>query len=438
MFFCAVSGGALLAVQFISTRHNSPPVSFGTALFEGLAPDGGLYVPDALPAFAMRDLTGASLAELGAEIAARFVGGELPRSALDRLIASALNFPVPLVSLDGDISVLELFHGPTFAFKDVGARVMARLMAALNAADRPLTILVATSGDTGSAVAQAFSGLSGTRVVVLFPLGGVTPVQEAQFATIGGNVQAIGVVGTFDDCQRLVKEAFADPGIRREGPLTSANSINIGRLLPQIFYYVHAALALDRADVAISVPSGNFGNLTAGVMACRLGAPIRQFVAATTVNDTFPRYLATGRYEPAPSVATLANAMDVGRPSNVERLRWLFDDDRDWMRELIVASVQTDEDVRRGIRVMWDRYGYVSDPHTSIGFLGLDAVAQSEHRGLVCLATAHPAKFREAVEPVLGREVPLPPPLADALTRPRLVERIAPTLDALRPFVGTS
>jgi threonine synthase len=412
MFFCAVSGGALLAVQFISTRHNSPPVSFGTALFEGLAPDGGLYVPDALPAFAMRDLTGASLAELGAEIAARFVGGELPRSALDRLIASALNFPVPLVSLDGDISVLELFHGPTFAFKDVGARVMARLMAALNAADRPLTILVATSGDTGSAVAQAFSGLSGTRVVVLFPLGG--------------------------DCQRLVKEAFADPGIRREGPLTSANSINIGRLLPQIFYYVHAALALDRADVAISVPSGNFGNLTAGVMACRLGAPIRQFVAATTVNDTFPRYLATGRYEPAPSVATLANAMDVGRPSNVERLRWLFDDDRDWMRELIVASVQTDEDVRRGIRVMWDRYGYVSDPHTSIGFLGLDAVAQSEHRGLVCLATAHPAKFREAVEPVLGREVPLPPPLADALTRPRLVERIAPTLDALRPFVGTS
>ena len=421
-------------MQFISTRHSSPPVSFRTALFDGLAPDGGLYVPDGLSAFAMRDLIGASLVELGASIAARFVGGDLPRAALDRLMASALDFPVPLVSLDDAVSVLELFHGPTFAFKDVGARVMARLMAALNADDRLLTILVATSGDTGSAVAQAFSGLSGTRVVVLFPLGAVTPVQEAQFATIGGNVQAIGVEGTFDDCQRLVKEAFADSGIRRDVQLTSANSINIGRLLPQIFYYAHAALALDCADIAMSVPSGNFGNLTAGVMAWRLGAPIR-FVAATTVNDTFPRYLATGRYEPAPSVATLANAMDVGRPSNVERLRWLFDDDRDRMRERIVASVQTDEDVRRGIRLMWDRYGYVSDPHTAIGFLGLRAVERSANRRLVCLATAHPAKFRETVEPVLGREVPLPPPLADALTRPRLVERIAPTLDGLRPLV---
>jgi threonine synthase len=422
-------------MQFTSTRHGSPPVSFRTALFDGLAPDGGLYVPDALPASVVGDAAGASVVELGAEIAARFVGSDLPRPTLDRLIASALNFPLPLVPLAGGVSMLELFHGPTFAFKDVGARVMARLMAALNADDRPLTILVATSGDTGSAVAQAFAGLSGTRVVVLFPLGAVTPVQEAQFATIGGNVQAVAVEGTFDDCQRLVKEAFADRGLRGDVQLTSANSINIGRLLPQIFYYAHAALALDGEDVVISVPSGNFGNLTAGVMAWRLGAPIARFVAATTVNDTFPRYLATGRYEPTPSVATLANAMDVGRPSNVERLRWLFDDNLDRMRAMIAASVQSDDDVRRGIRLLWDRDGYVSDPHTAIGFLGLQAIAPEPRQGRICLATAHPAKFRETVEPVLGREVPLPPALAEALTRPRLVDTIAPTLGALAPIV---
>jgi threonine synthase len=422
-------------MRFISTRSGSPPVTFRAALFDGLAPDGGLYVPDRLEPLDLPALRGASLVEIGAVIAARFVGPDLPRPALDRLVAAALDFPVPLVSLDSDTAVLELFHGPTFAFKDVGARVMARLMAALNVDDRPLTVLVATSGDTGSAVAQAFAGLAGTRVVVLFPLGAVTPVQEAQFATIGGNVQAVGVSGTFDDCQRLVKEAFAEPDIRRAVQLTSANSINIGRLLPQIFYYAHAALHAAGGGVMFSVPSGNFGNLTAGVMAWRLGAPVAQFVAATTVNDTFPRYLASGRYEPAASVPTLANAMDVGRPSNVERLRWLFDDDLDRMRAMIATSVQTDADVRRGIRAIWDRYGYVCDPHTAIGLLALQGPPAPAAGRRIALATAHPAKFRETVEPVLGREVPLPAPLAAALARERLVHEIPPALDALRPLL---
>jgi threonine synthase len=422
-------------MYFVSTRAGSPPVSFRTALFDGLAPDGGLYVADRLETIDIRSLAGATLVEVGCEIAAGFVGDDLPRPVLDRAIGSALDFAIPLVPLDTDLSVLELFHGPTFAFKDVGARVMARLMAALNADERPLTVLVATSGDTGSAVARAFSGLSGTRVVVLFPMGAVTPVQEAQFTTIGGNVQAVGVAGTFDDCQRLVKEAFADAGLRRDLQLTSANSINIGRLLPQVFYYVHAALASGNGPLVFSVPSGNFGNLTAGLIAWRLGAPIARFVAATTVNDSFARYLASGRFEPGPSIPTLANAMDVGRPSNVERLRALFDDRVDRMRAVIDASVQTDADVRRGIRLAWDRYGYVCDPHTAIGLLGLEASDRPPRARAIFLATAHPAKFRETVEPVLGRAIPLPAALAEALEKPRLVEEIAPTLDALRPLL---
>ena len=422
-------------MHFVSTRGGSEPVSFRRALFDGLAPDGGLYVADRLDPLDLRDLAGADLVGVGCEIATRFVGDDLARTTLDRLIAEALDFPIPLVQLEPGLSVLELFHGPTFAFKDVGARVMARLMTALNAEDLPLTVLVATSGDTGSAVAQAFHGLPGTRVVVLFPRDGVTPVQEAQFATLGGNVQAVGVTGTFDDCQRLVKDAFADGGIRRDVQLTSANSINIGRLLPQVFYYVHAASAHAGDEVVVSVPSGNFGNLTAGVMARRLGAPIARFVAATTINDTFPRYLATGRYEPADSVATLANAMDVGRPSNIERLRHLFDDDVERMRAMIDSSVQTDTDVRRGIREVWDRYDYVCDPHTAIAYLGVTGAGRRNGVERIFLSTAHPAKFRETVEPVIGRPVPLPPPLAEALERRRLVEHIEPTLSGLRPLL---
>jgi threonine synthase len=273
--------------RFVSTRGAAPAVGFREALLAGLAPDGGLYVPEALPAVDFADLRDASFVELGTAIATRVIGEEIARLDLERLLTDALNFPVPL-ALVGDRAVVELFHGPTFAFKDVGARVMARLMAHLNDGPAPLTILVATSGDTGSAVAHAFHGLDGIRVVVLFPDGAVTAVQEAQFTTLGGNVTALAVAGTFDECQRMVKEAFADQSLSRRARLTSANSINIGRLLPQTFYYAHAALASSR-PVIISVPSGNFGNLTAGVMAWRMGAPVAHFVAATTVNDSVPR-----------------------------------------------------------------------------------------------------------------------------------------------------
>jgi threonine synthase len=416
-------------MRYVSTRHQSPPVTFRTALFEGMAPDGGLYMPERIDPTWLAGCEQATLVEVGTEIALRWCGEALPRPAVARIIESALNFPIPLVRLHAHDAVLELFHGPTFAFKDVGARVMARLMAELNAGEQALTVLVATSGDTGSAVAQAFAGLSGTRVVVLFPEGGVTSVQEAQFTTLGGNVQAVAVAGTFDDCQRLAKQAFADRALRHAAQLTSANSINIGRLLPQTFYYAHAALS-ERDGVVFSVPSGNFGNLTAGVMASRMGAPIRQFVAATTINDTFARYMESGRYEPRGSVATLANAMDVGAPSNLERLRDLFHDDRVVMKRAIVASVHTDDEVRQTIRVTWERHGYVCDPHTAIAILGLER-ASTEAGARIALATAHPAKFRETVEPIIGRPVSLPPALAAALERPRLVTRIQPSVREL-------
>lgn len=418
--------------SFVSTRSQAPAVSFREALFTGLAPDGGLYVPESMARVSFDDLREATFVELSTAIAARFIGKEIARTDVERLVGEALNFEIPL-ALVGDRAVVELFHGPTFAFKDVGARVMARLMAHLNQDGAGFTVLVATSGDTGSAVAQAFHGLDGTRVVVLFPEGAVTAVQEAQFTTLGGNVTAVAVAGSFDDCQRLAKEAFADGELRQRARLTSANSINLGRLLPQMFYYVYTALQSSR-PVIFSVPSGNFGNLTAGLFAWRLGAPIQHFVAATTINDTVPRYLHTGRYEPRPSVSTLANAMDVGHPSNVERMRWLFADDVSAMRRVITPSIHTDDDVRRTMAEVFARFQYVCDPHTAIAYAGLNC-CEAEDYPMAFLATAHPAKFKETVEPAIRAHVPLPRELAEAMARPRIVERIAPTLAALQELL---
>lgn len=316
--------------------------------------------------------------------------------------------------------VLELFHGPTRAFKDVGARVQARLLHHFTDGT-PLTILVATSGDTGSAVAQAFHGVPDTRVVVLYPEGQVTDVQEAQMASLGDNITAVAVDGTFDDCQRLVKQAFADDDLRKHVWLTPANSINLGRLLPQVFYYfILARLASAKNGLIVSVPSGNFGNLTAGLVAKRLGLPVGRFVAATNVNDVVPAYLRSGVYEPRPSVRTVANAMDVGAPSNFERMRALYDDDIDRMRQDVMGTAFTDARVVEEIARMYKERGYLLDPHGAIAWLGLEeALAADKDATGVFLATAHPAKFREVVEPAIGETVALPPALAEALARPR-------------------
>src|SRR6187549_2479193 len=308
-------------MKWISTRGGSPPITFIDALFAGTAPDGGLYMPerlDPLPAGSVDRLRGADIVEIGTTIGVHILRDEITRQALEPLIREALDFPVPVVKVTDRIAVLELFHGPTMAFKDVGARVQARLLHHFTDGT-PLTILVATSGDTGSAVAQAFHRVPDSRVVVLYPEGQVTDVQEAQMASLGDNITAVAVDGTFDDCQRLVKQAFADEELRKHVWLTPANSINLGRLLPQVFYYF--VLARLGTDPVISVPSGNFGNLTAGLIAKRIGLPVRRFVAATNVNDVVPAYLRSGVYEPRPSVRTVANAMDVGAPSNFERMR---------------------------------------------------------------------------------------------------------------------
>ncbi|MGH9383837.1 MAG: threonine synthase [Vicinamibacterales bacterium] len=433
----------------VSTRHQAPAVPFRQALLSGLAPDGGLYVPenlDPLPDDWWNDQRGRSFQEVAIHLATAWFGDEFEPATIRRLILGALNFPVPIVALDDSLGVVELFHGPTFAFKDIGARLLARLMAEVQAdSGGDLTVLVATSGDTGGAVAQAFFGVPGTRVVVLYPDGLVSPVQEAQFVTLGGNVTALAVEGTFDDCQRMVKEAFVDRSVTRRVKLTSANSISLGRLLPQTFYYAYASAQQPvRHRLTVSVPSGNFGNFVAGVLAWRLGAPIERFVAATTINDTVPRYLDTGQVEARPSIPTLANAMDVGNPSNLERLQWLFGNDVDAMRAMITTSVHTDAELREAISDLHLRFGYVADPHSAIGYLG--AVSTLVTRGTrgtrrtlgtpgtpgtLFLATAHPAKFREVVEPAIGALVPIPTTLAEALARPRLATRIAPTTQAV-------
>lgn len=426
-------------MPYISTRSaGAVPVSLAEAVRRGLAPDGGLYVPTAIGAMTPTEfeaLRGRSLGEVATALIAPLVEESFDRATLGRLMGEALDFPVPLVPLGAGHYVLELFHGPTLAFKDVGARTMARWLAALAAGKdtRPLTVLVATSGDTGGAVAQAFHRVPGTRVVVLYPHGRVSRVQEVQFTTLGDNVSAVAVEGTFDDCQRLVKAAFADETLGETYRLTSANSINIGRLLPQMAYYAWAALQLPAGTppATFVVPSGNLGNLTAGVMAARRGVPVGHFVSATTINDPFPRYLTSGTFTPQDAVPTLASAMDVGHPSNLERLTWLYDGDLPRMRAAITGVVVTDDEVRATIRALQAAHGYIADPHTAVGWLGAQKAGRQGDGPVVVLATAHPAKFPEVVEPTLGAAVALPPALAERLALDVVATHIPPRLDAL-------
>jgi threonine synthase len=423
-------------MKWISSRGQSPHVSFVDALFAGTAPDGGLYVPeriDPLPPAALDALRTASLVDMATVVGAHLFRDEISEEAFGSLVRDALNFDVPLHQVTDRIWALELFHGPTLAFKDIGARVQARLLHHFTDGT-PLTILVATSGDTGSAVAQAFHGVPDTRVVVLYPQGQVSDVQEAQMASLGGNVRAVAVQGTFDDCQRLVKTAFADDDLRSHVWLTPANSINVGRLLPQVFYYFQL---LKLNTTLVAVPSGNFGNLTAGLIAARMGLPVRRFVAATNLNDAVPKYLKSGHYKPQPSVRTIANAMDVGAPSNFERIVWLYNGDHGAIRRDMAGAVFDDRTVQAAIADVYRRHGYLMDPHGAIGWLALNEVMATlppDAHG-VFLVTAHPAKFREVVEPVIGEPVALPPALQEAIARPRHAVRIDAEYGALNELL---
>jgi threonine synthase len=414
-------------------------------MLEGLAPDGGLYVPETIEPWQTHELArlqNRTLTEIAYRALRPYTRGELDATTFEAIVVAALNFPIPLVEVEPGIFALELFHGPTLAFKDVGARTMARLMASLDSGEQPLTILAATSGDTGSAVAHAFHGVPHTRVVILYPEGRVSPTQEAQltmFNSEDGNVRAYAIAGSFDDCHRLTKEAFASTDLRQNVRLTSANSVNIGRLLPQMVYYFHAVAQVAQkssaSEILVCTPSGNFGNLTAGLLAKRAGLPIARFIAATNVNDVVPAYLATGRFEPRASVQTIANAMDVGNPSNFERMVWLYSEDLNAMRHDILGSRHTDADVRATIKRVYQERGYLLDPHSAIAYLGLKGhMGQVGPAGQVgiFLATAHPAKFGEIVEPIIGTAIDTPAPLADALARPRHIVKINATFDAVR------
>jgi len=424
-------------MNFISTRNAAPAVTLSQAIAAGLAPDGGLYVPDALPP--SRGLApAADIAGTATSLLAPFFVGDALEGELAAICREAFDFPAPLRALGTPRDhALELFHGPTAAFKDFGARFLAASMARLRRDEAtPLTILVATSGDTGAAVAAAFHRQPGLRVVVLYPDGRVSPRQAHQLGCFGDNITALRVAGAFDDCQALVKRALNDAELQAQAPLSSANSISLGRLLPQMSYYAHAALthraATGRA-LNVVIPTGNLGNAMAAILARALGVPLGRIVLATNANRVLPDFFAGGDYAPAASVATLANAMDVGAPSNFERLRWLYQGDDAALREAFTAASVDDATIREVIARRYRDHGELHCPHTATAMKVLeDLRAQGEGGDWAVAATAHPAKFESVVEPLVGHAVEVPPALADLLSRPARAAPIPADYDALR------
>ena len=425
-------------MKYYSTRDidRKRPFSLKDAAFAGLAPDGGLFIPESIPQVDMAKveaLASQSYADMAVYLA-QTVFSEIPPEDMERLVRDAYDFPLVLNSISEGRYNLELFHGPTYAFKDFGARFMGRMLGYLGDGE-PITILAATSGDTGSAVAHGFYGVDNVRVVILYPDGKVSPLQEAQMTTLGGNITPLKVAGNFDDCQRLVKSMFQDEDLRSKVRITSANSINLLRWIPQSFYYFYAycqwKAQTGMADPVVVVPSGNYGNLAAGMFAKRMGLPIKGFVAASNANDVVPEYLLTGDYNPRASVRTVANAMDVGAPSNFERMLWLCNDSYEQMCEEIKGYSCSDEQILAAIKEIYDETGYVSDPHSAVGYL---ATKCYDKPGF-WLSTAHAAKFREIIQQALGLTPALPEGLADAMGKAKVFTNIAASDEDLRSFL---
>lgn len=403
-------------MKYYSTNHIAPEVSLQEAVIRGLAPDKGLYMPKAIKPLDkdffehIEDMT---FQEMAYRVADAFFGEDIEVSSLRQIVNDTLSFDVPLVQVTENIYSLELFHGPTLAFKDVGARFMARLLKYFIQHQQKgnINVLVATSGDTGSAVANGFLGVEGIHVYVLYPKDKVSHIQESQFTTLGQNITALEVDGTFDDCQALVKSAFIDTELNKKMRLTSANSINVARFLPQAFYYFYAYAQLKKigqaAKTVICVPSGNFGNLCAGLFGYRLGLPILRFIAANNANDVFYKYLQTGNYQPQASIQTLANAMDVGAPSNFARIYDLFDGSHHRISSLISGATYTDEHIREAIKQCFSETGYILDPHGACGYEALKENLQPSETGIF-LETAHPAKFKEKVETIINQDIDIP------------------------------
>ena len=424
-------------MRYYSTNGTAPVVDLEQAILNGLAPDGGLYMPESLP-----DLRneveqwrkGCSFIEIATVMGQTLFSSMIPDDVIESITEEVYDFALPIIKLEKNLNILELFHGPTSAFKDVAALFMARLFGYIaTKRSTSITILVATSGDTGGAVANGFYGLEGIDVVILYPSGGVSELQEKQIASMGRNVSALEVEGTFDDCQHLVKQAFLDADLRTKRTLASANSINIARLLPQSFYHMYCALQCKSGSQVFSVPSGNFGNITAGMIAKQMGAPIDHFVAATNKNDTVPRYLQTGRFEPKPSVATLSNAMDVGNPSNFARILDLYKDNLEAIQADVTGMRIEDDQTRQTIASVYRDHGYILDPHGAVAYAGLTEYLQSSPSATgVAFATAHPAKFMQTVEEQIGTSVPMPPQLATFEQRTKQATPIKNSFEALK------
>jgi len=397
-------------MKFYSTKNKNHKVDLKTAVLQSLPPDNGLYMPeriDVLPTSFFDSLSDLSFQELSYRVASNIIGEDIDESALRGIVDRAINFSAPIVPITDDIFCLELWHGPSLAFKDFGARFMAELMSYLVKDDQQeLSILVATSGDTGGAVAAGFNGVERIDVTILYPKGKVSPLQELQLTTWGGNIKALEIDGTFDDCQALVKQAFLDKDVIAQRNLSSANSINIARLIPQSFYYFEAYKQIkDKSKkIVFSVPSGNFGNLTAGLFAKKMGLPFHHMLAGTNVNNIVPYYLATGEYVPRKSVQTVSNAMDVGNPSNFQRMLDLFEGDWKKMFDAIEGYYYSDEEVKQAIKDIAETFDYIADPHGAIGYLSLEQYLSThpDTQGIF-LETAHPAKFLPVMEPVLGK-----------------------------------
>ncbi|MFW6095734.1 MAG: threonine synthase [Bacteroidota bacterium] len=401
-------------MNFYNIEDSKEQKTFRQAVLEGSGKKKGLFFPASVPRLSqsvLSELESLSLPEMAAEVLYEYLSENFTKAEVLEICQRVFDFPVPLVQVEPKVFALELFHGPSLAFKDFGARFLAEVLKKFaSAEDEKITVLVATSCDTGSAVAQGFHGTEGVDVVLLYPSGKISPLQEKTLTTVHGNIYALEIDGTFDDCQRLVKTAFADDHLKQKLKLTSANSINVGRWLPQIVYYFHACTQLpeeDKQKNLISVPSGNYGNLSAGLLARKMGLPVEFFIAASNINKVFPDYLETGLYKPRQAVQTLSNAMDVGNPSNFSRILELFEGDYDSIKKAVKSHVVTDQEVRETIKNVYDTFSYLLDPHGAVAYKGLKENLQNEQGGIF-LETAHPGKFNEAVEEITGEKVELP------------------------------
>jgi len=408
-------------MRYYSTNKKSPLATLHEAVVKGLAPDRGLYMPEKIKLLTgkfFNNIQDLSFQEIAYTVADAFFGEDIDSDSLKKIVYDTLSFDCPVVKITDSIYTLELFHGPTLAFKDVGARFMARLLQYFiqQEGKEQVNVLVATSGDTGSAVANGFLGVEGIHVYVLYPKDKVSKIQESQFTTLGQNITAIEVDGVFDDCQALVKNAFMDEDLNKHMRLTSANSINVARFLPQTFYYFNAYARMKQQQLAdnlvICVPSGNFGNITAGIFGHRMGLPVKRFIAANNANDIFYKYLKSGKYKPRPSKQTIANAMDVGDPSNFARIYDLYNGDHDMIASDISGATYTDEQIREAIINCYKENGYILDPHGACGYRALKEELRQGETGIFC-ETAHPAKFKETVESFIGKEIEIPTRLAE-------------------------